>query len=246
MQTDFEQEDQDDVSSIGLSSRDILVMEEERHRLARELHDGPLQALTVMSIHVEVCKQLSLNKDVPTLQHELSQLELDFQKTITEIRDLMREWRMPSSNDDSLRALIDGYVRKYETRTGVEVSLELSDLPDNALRKEQKVAIFRILQEALRNTSRHAEASHIWIELRVRGTNLQLAITDNGKGFNLLGASTAYPRRGLGLVGMQERAKALGGRLQVDSQPGRGTEILLVVPDLWGDADHASPKAEEA
>jgi two-component system sensor histidine kinase DegS len=230
VQTNPGREEHSYISPIGLSSRDILLMEEERHRLARELHDGLLQTLTAMAMSLEVCKRLSLNTDIDPLQDELAQLELDFQKSINDLRELMGEWRLPSLNEANLGEAIDHYVHEYETSTGIEVSFDLNGFPDNKLDREQKVAVFRILQEALRNTKRHSGASKVWIEAAMRAENLQISIKDNGRGFNLLSATANYPRQGLGLAGMHERAKALGGQLHIDSQSGRGTSITLTLP----------------
>jgi two-component system sensor histidine kinase DegS len=224
------QEERSDVPRTGLSSRDILIMEEERRRLARELHDGPVQALTSMSMRLEVCRQLSLRNDFAPLQDELAQLKLEFERSIHDLRDLTGEWRLPPLNEDSLREAMDHYVREYAARTGIEVKVDLRDLPDDRLYRTQKVAIFRILQEALRNTSRHSGASEVWITAALKPENLRVSIKDNGKGFNLLSATANYPRQGLGLVGMQERVKALGGELEIDSQPGQGTNIMLIIP----------------
>lgn len=235
MRADPEQRNYSDMPTASLSAPDVWLMEKERHRLARELHDGPLQALTAISIRIEVCKRLLRNNDLPALQDELAQLKLEFEKSINDFRDLMAEWRLPSLNADNLPEVIDGYVHEYEGHTGIEVSLDLRELSDSLLHREQKVAIFRILQEALRNASQHSGATQVRIESMVKKASLRISIEDNGEGFNLLSATASYPRQGLGLAGMQERAKALDGELQIDSQPGRGTNITLIVPLLASD-----------
>lgn len=225
-----------------LSNWDIRVMEEERHRLAREFHDGPLQALAAIAIRIDLCKQLSAGDDSVALQNELAQLRLDFQKSIIEVRGVMAEWRLPSLEGKRLQEAISDYVRQYEVHTGIEVGLDLRGVSAPRLTEAQQVAIFRILQEALRNASQHAEASEVRIEAVMESGILQVAIQDNGKGFNLLSATANYPQQGLGLAGMQERAKALGGELHIDSQPGRGTIVRLSVPleDSRGESKEGS------
>jgi len=223
-------ESHSDTSRTEPPSRDILVMEEERHRIARELHDGPLQTLTTMAVRLELCNRFSLHNDLVSLREELAELRRDFHASMRDLRDLMSTWRLPSLVDDSLREAIVCHVHEFAKLTGIEVSLELGDLPDGKLGREQGVAIFRILQEALRNSERHAGASHVWIEATADAANLQVSVRDNGRGFNVLGVAARYPRQGLGLAGMQERAGALGGELAIDSQPGRGTTIVLSVP----------------
>lgn len=230
MRANAGQECRDDLLTTELSSRDILVMEGERHRLARELHDGPLQTLTTLGLRLELCRQLSRKNDSAALEDELAQLKVDLQKSTAHLRDLMTQWRCPTLEEDSLRQAIERCVRNYQDGNDIEVALDLKDLPDHELGIEQKVALFRILQEALRNASQHSGASTVWVRAAMRSGSLQVHIEDNGRGFNLLGVTAKYPRQGLGLAGMQERARAIDGELQVDSQAGRGTGITLSVP----------------
>lgn len=210
--------------------RDILVMEEERHRLARELHDGPLQTLTMIGMRLELCKGFSANGDLEALRDELAELKVDFRQGVSDMKALMAEWRSPSLEGRSLGHVIQDYVDGYQDSNGIEVSLDWTETSDRVLNETEKVGIFRILQEALRNAYRHSEASQVWITGETRRDSLEICVRDNGHGFNLLVATANYPRQGLGLVGMQERAKALDGELEIDSEPGRGTEIVLVVP----------------
>lgn len=224
------QQRHNDLSATGLSRRHILAMEEERHRLARELHDGPLQALTALALRLELCRQLSRKNDSAALEDELAQLNLDLQKNVAHLRDLMTEWRRPILEENGLRRAIERYVRDYEDGNEIQVTLDLGDLPDYELGIEQKVAIFRILQEILRNASQHSGASTVWVRAAADLDNLWMQIRDNGRGFNLLGVTANYPRQGLGLAGMQERAKAIDAALEIDSQPDRGTSITLTVP----------------
>jgi len=230
MRSNLSQENNGEVSDTLRSDSDVVAMEEERHRLARELHDGPLQALTSMAFRIEVCQQLSTRNQRAALQHELSQLTLDLQRSISDIRQLMSEWRSSSWNGDDLRDVIAQYVREYEDGNGIEVSLDLEGLLDDTLHPEQKVAIFRVLQEALRNASRHSEGTRVWVEARLNASTLQICVRDDGKGFNILNVMANYPRQGLGVAGMQERARALGGKLDIDSRPGQGTNVILTIP----------------
>jgi two-component system sensor histidine kinase DegS len=210
--------------------RDIMVMEEERHRMARELHDGPLQTLTALGIQLEVCRQLSRENGNEILADELAQLRQDFRRSIADIRDLLTAWRLPALEADNLREAIERHAREYQRSTGIEVSLDMRGLSEARLEGEQKVAIFRILQEALRNASQHAEASQVRVEAAMNSSSLNMSISDNGKGFDLLRATANYPRHGLGLAGMHERAKAVNGQLDVDSCPGHGTKVTLTIP----------------
>ncbi len=205
-------------------------MEDERRRLARELHDGALQSLTSLGVRIELCSELSQRKDFSALRGELARLKLDFDTSIADIKELMAEWRMPSLSGDRLRETIENYVLDFQGSTGIKVKLDLGALPDDRLCREHKVAIFRILQEALRNTSQHSGASRVRIGVNKEAANLRICVHDNGKGFDLHSAAANYPRQGLGLLGMCERAEALGGELEIDSRPGRGTRVTLILP----------------
>jgi len=187
-----------------------------------------------MALRIEVCQQLSLRSQGAALQHELSQLTLDLQRSISDIRELMAEWRSSSLNGDNLQDAICQYAREYEDSNGIQVTLDLEDLPDDTMDQEQQVAIFRILQEALRNASRHSQASRAWIEATLNASSLQICVRDNGKGFNVLNVMANYPRQGLGVAGMQERARALGGSLEIESEPARGTNVTLTLP--WNES----------
>jgi two-component system sensor histidine kinase DegS len=218
------------VSGLHLSECDLLVMKEERHRLVRELQDGPLQSLAGLRLRLDLCRDLTESGESAAVADELAHLKLDLRQIVAGIRGLMTELRCPLLEDVTLVRVIDDYVRGYERQTGIRVSVDLAELPDESLDFEQKLAVFRVVQQALRNVSQHSEASRVMIRATMRGAFVELSIGDNGTGFNVLGVTSSYPRRGLGLAGMQERAKAIGGRVEVDSKSGHGTRITLDIP----------------
>lgn len=205
-------------------------MKEERHRLTRELSDGPLQSLSGLKLRLDLCGQLVRNQETAALEDELAQLKVDLDTVMSDIRGLMVELRCPRLEALSLSDVVRRYVTEYAERTAINVTLDLSGLTDIELDVGRKLAIFRVLQEAMRNTSQHSGASEVRIRAVRKASILEVSIEDNGEGFNLLGVTSSYPRRGLGFAGMQQRAKAVGGQVEIDSQPGRGTSITLVVP----------------
>jgi two-component system sensor histidine kinase DegS len=217
-------------SGAQLSEGDLVVMKEERHRLVRELQDGPLQTLTGLGLRLDLCEELMETNEAASVAEELAQLKLDLRQIVDGIRGLMVELRAPRLEDLTLAGLIDGYVHDYRQRIALEVSVDLAGLSGESLDAEQKLAAFRIVQEALRNASQHSGASRVGVRGAMRGSLVELTVEDDGRGFNLLGASSSYPRRGLGLAGMQQRAKAVGGRVEIDSKPDHGTRITLTIP----------------
>jgi len=218
------------VSRARLCRQDLLVLKRERHRLVRELCDGPLQRLTGLSLRLDLCRQLMCSKEPRALDDELAQLQLDLHKIMTDVRELMVELRCPRLATLSLSDVVSRYARDYEERTGLRVVVDLTGPPSDELECEQKLATFRILQEAMRNVRRHARASEIRIRATRQGSSLRVSVEDDGEGFNLLGVTASYPRRGLGLAGMQERAKAVGEEVEIDSQLGQGTRVTLALP----------------
>jgi signal transduction histidine kinase len=207
-----------------------VVMKEERHRLVRELQDGPLQRLTGLGLRLDLCAELMETNEAAAVADELAQLKLDLHQIVEGIRALMVELRAPRLEDLTLAGLIDGYVGEFKQRIGIRVTTDLAGLSGESLDVEQKLAAFRIVQEAVRNAGQHSGASRVGIQGAIRESLLELTVEDDGRGFNLLGVTSSYPRRGLGLAGMQDRAKAVGGRVEIDSKPDHGTRITLTIP----------------
>jgi two-component system sensor histidine kinase DegS len=223
-------------SESQLSECDLLVMKEERHRLVRELQDDPLQSLAGLGLRLDLCQELTESGESAAVADELANLKFDLGQILAGIRELMTELRCPQLEGLSLLRVIGNCVRDYERNTGIRVSMDLAQLPDGSLDIEQKLAVFRIVQQALRNVSQHSGASEVAIRATRRESLVELSIEDNGRGFNVLGVTSSYPRRGVGLAGMQERAKAIGGRVEIDSKPGHGTHITLSIPTDRRDA----------
>jgi two-component system sensor histidine kinase DegS len=218
------------LSGLQLSEQDLLAMKEERYRLVRELYDGTLQGLTGLGLRLDLCRELLSPSESAALAEELRQLRLDLTKVVTGIRELMAELRCPGPQELGAAEMIETYVRDYEVRAGIRVVADLAQLGDESLGIERKLAVFRIVQEALRNVRRHSGASRVLIRGEQRESQIELVVEDDGSGFNVLGVTSDYPRRGMGLAGMRERAKAIGGEVGIDSQPGQGTRITLTVP----------------
>lgn len=218
------------MSGLQLSERDLFVMREERYRLVRELYDGPLQGLTGLGLRLGLCRELLRTNESAALADELTQLKLDLRQIVAGVRELMVELRCPGLPELSVAGIIATYVRDYEERAGIRVFADVAELGDESLDIEQKLAVFRIVQEALRNVSRHSGASRVLIRGTERESHIELVVEDDGSGFNLLGVTSSYPRRGMGLAGMRERAKAIDGEVVIDSQLGQGTRITLTVP----------------
>lgn len=201
------------------------VREAERTRIARELHDELGQQLTGIRMDVAWIGSHLAENQGPLVQKTISTKRL-IDQTIASVRRISSELRPLMLDDLGFIEAARWYTNQFSERTGILVSL---DLPADQLEQDSDVAtaLFRILQESLTNVARHAMAGQVEIYLRLTAGEWQLGIQDNGQGFDTVQGKPA----GLGLIGMRERAHILGGRLMVASVPGKGTSIVVNIPD---------------
>jgi two-component system sensor histidine kinase UhpB len=199
----------------------LAAQEEERRRVARDLHDEVNQALTAILLRLE-----ALSHDLPP-EHteEVAELKRLAGQTMEELLNLARQLRPTALDDHGLLSAIEAQVRGLEQRSGVQAALETHGDPAG-LDEEKQTVIYRVAQEALANAGRHAGAHTVELALEVNGEAAQLRIRDDGVGFD-----PVAPRKGgLGLDGMAERARLVGGELDLRSSPGSGTELTLRLP----------------
>jgi signal transduction histidine kinase len=210
------------------SQRLIEAQEAERQAIARELHDEIGQVLTAVRINLQ-----SLQSSTPT---RIKPPQIDeslgiVDEALDRVRELSLNLRPSVLDNLGLSSALRWYVDRYARRGGIIADLK-SDLEDGTrLRLEVETACFRIVQEALTNVMRHARATHVLVRLTRANGSLNLEIKDNGVGFNadaLLKDSP--PAWALGLRGMEERAVAAQGRLEIESAPMRGTEVRASFP----------------
>jgi len=206
------------------------VQEEERKRIARDLHDDTSQALYALSRQVDnfTRDNVALTPDQATFLKELRQQLND---TLEGIHRFTQELRPPMLDDLGLSAALRWQVSDLEKRSGIEAELTVSGI-ERRCSAEVELMIFRIVQEALRNVEKHAQASRIEVTIEFGKGKTKVSICDNGKGFDLSGRSLAdLPRAGkLGLAGMEERVRLLNGTMKIESEPGKGTRVMIEVP----------------
>jgi signal transduction histidine kinase len=208
-----------------LSTRLIGAQEEERRTVARELHDEVGQALT--AVHVELTlAQRRLQAD-SAHANLLSDAESITRGALETVRDMSQLLHPVILDDLGLPAAIEWQARAFEGRHGIRVDVTQDGI-DKRLPRAVELASYRIVQEALTNVARHARASSCLISLRRVASDLEILVEDDGRGFNVDEDVTA--RRGLGLVGMRERAALLDGRIAVESGDGSGTKLKVRLP----------------
>src|SRR5439155_444960 len=202
----------------------LRAQEEERRRLARDLHDEVNQALTAILLRLEA---LSQEANEP-LSREIAQLKALVNQAMEELLRLARQLRPASLDDLGLIAAIEGQLARFSEQTGIQTTLHHEGSPE-AISEDQQTVLYRVIQEALSNTAQHAEATHVDFELRVFPSHgVELRVRDNGKGFDA--AAPDPDGQGIGLRGMAERARLVGGELTVNSTPGTGTRVRLYIP----------------
>jgi two-component system sensor histidine kinase UhpB len=204
----------------------MRAQEEERRRLARDLHDEVNQALTAILLRLEALAQDS----PPENLEEVSELKLLVNQAMEELLNLARQLRPTALDDHGLMPAVEAQLKRFSARTGVEVSLNADGDPDS-LPEDVQTAIYRILQEALANVGRHAGATAVAVDIESDDERLELRVRDDGAGFDpaamTRSARADGPGAGLGLSGMVERARLAGGELDVRSAPGGGTTVTL-------------------
>jgi two-component system sensor histidine kinase UhpB len=200
------------------SSATLKAMEEERARVARELHDEVNQSLTGLLLHLEAARE----KAPPDLDRELAETKALANGAMHELLTLARALR-PTALDDlglsaALASHVDQVARSSDIKTSFDAEGDFSDLPSDT-----QLVAYRVAQESLSNALRHSGAEHVKVRLRRIANELELTVSDDGRGFALDDAGEG----GLGIPGMRERALLVGGELEIESRPPVGTRVRL-------------------
>jgi two-component system sensor histidine kinase UhpB len=206
----------------------MRAQEEERRRLARDLHDEVNQALTAILLRLEALAHETPAERAP----EVAELKRLVNQAMDELLNLARQLRPSALDDHGLVPAVETQLKRFSARTGIEVRVDTQGDPDT-LADVVQTAIYRVAQEALTNVTRHAGATLVELELQEDEGAAELRVSDDGGGFDPSVVARTHsegPHGGLGLVGMAERARLVGGELDVRSAPGGGTTITLRVP----------------
>ena len=217
------QEDERELKA--LSERMLLVQEEERTRIARELHDDLGQALTALKM--DVGGLLAMTPPSASGEPLRKRIMSTLDETVTAVQRISSELRPSVLDDLGLAAAIEAEAARFEQRTGIECELSLPDEPALRVDGAAATAIYRIVQEALTNVSRHANASRVELRLRQRAEELLLEIRDDGRGITAAEVDNAFS---LGLIGIRERAGFAGGTVRIEGIAGRGTIVSVRIP----------------
>jgi PAS domain S-box-containing protein len=207
-----------------LLSRLIFAQEDERRRIAREMHDQFGEQLTALSLRIGALKNAC--RDRAELREQIDALEAVAQRLDRDVDQLVWQLRPTALDDLGLRAALANYVQDWSRRVRISAELHSTGLLDDRLPSETETALYRIAQEALTNVAKHSKAENVEIILERRPDHVLLIVEDDGVGFDP-GAGSGTADQGFGLLGMQERAALIGASLQIESAVGKGTTILV-------------------
>jgi two-component system sensor histidine kinase UhpB len=220
----------------ALSRRLFEVQEEERKRLARDLHDDVGQALTALKIQVE---SIARPGNELTARSRIDEIVDTVQHTLERVRQISLSLRPPQLDDLGLAAALRSHLDRQARVAGLHAHFEAEDAPQE-LAPDAETACFRVAQEAINNVLRHARARNLWVRLFTAGGRLAISVRDDGRGFDLdsVRARTASGAS-LGLVGMEERMALAGGSFELRSAPGQGTVLLATFPVIGAGKERA-------
>lgn len=205
----------------------ISAQEEERKRIARELHDRTSQSLTSLLVGLKVIKKADSLADVEQKTTELRNMTA---KVLDEVHDLALELRPAILDDLGLVAALQRYVEEFAEKFDISVDYHTVGFDDNRLPSQMEITLYRITQEALTNVARHAHPSNVSVLLEHHGQTVITIVEDDGQGFDVAKVMNSDIKEKMGLYSMQERAALIGGTFTIESQPGMGTTVFVKVP----------------
>ncbi|MCX5727717.1 MAG: PAS domain-containing protein, partial [Nitrospirae bacterium] len=210
----------------SLTGKLIQAQEQERQRIARELHDDFNQRLAALSVELESMERAPI---VPPelVARRLAEIRVQVGQLSDDLHDLAYKLHPSLLDHVGLEVAMRDHAAEFTKRTGLPVTFTAREVP-GALSPEIATNLFRVMQESLQNVSRHAQATEVMVSLSGSSKGIGLSVRDNGKGFDLENKDTCV--KGLGLVSMQERARGLGGFLRIHSRSGQGAKVCAWIP----------------
>ncbi len=208
----------------------IKAQEEERQRVARDIHDGPAQLMSNVVLKAEICERM-IDIDLDKARDELRNLKRIVRESLQDVRKIIYDLRPMSLDDLGLVPTLQRYVLTFQEESGISVSLNVTGIQPE-LKTVISLTVFRIVQEALNNVAKHAKANNAVIHLEFQQKNMKLYIYDDGVGFDTakLKVRNEDISGGFGLVSMKERIELLDGEVSISSAPGKGTRLNILIP----------------
>jgi signal transduction histidine kinase len=214
-----------------LLKKAISAQEDERRRIARELHDDTLQALSAVLMRIDMCRLFPEK----VTEDKIGQIRSIVLNAHDDVLAIIRNLRPSLLDDLGLESAVQWLLDTHLGPKGIDFYFKSNGADERKIRPEVEIALFRIMQEAIANIARHSEASHVFVNMKSDMENFVVDIEDDGRGFDVQsycerGTELSKDGAGLGLLGMKERASLINGRVQIFSTPGFGTRVTLIVP----------------
>jgi signal transduction histidine kinase len=210
--------------------RIVKVEEDARKKLARDLHDGPTQTISAVAMRINYIRKM-LVRDPSTAEPELEKAEDLARQATKEIRNMLFNLRPLVLETQGLGAALEQFRQKMKDTYELNVALELQPGVDQLLESQAQGVLFYIIEEAVNNARKHAQANLILISMQRQNNVLLATVRDDGVGFDVAAVDAGYDKRGsLGMVNMHERAELIDGTLRIESAKGKGTSISILVP----------------
>jgi len=206
----------------------LHAQEDERKRISRDLHDVVSQALVAISMNLEALNQPA-TADTKAFKTKVAATRRLVLQTIDTVHRFARELRPTMLDELGLLPTLKSYLKDFANRTGLQVDFH-ADAGAEDLDDDRKTVVFRIAQESLTNVAKHAQASRVKFSIRKIKDTICVAIADNGKSFNRDSMGSARKKKRLGLLGMSERARLVGGIFAIEAQPVKGTTVRVMIP----------------
>jgi len=213
---------------IGLKI--ILAQEEERKRIAREIHDGPAQSMANIVLRTEIAERMLNKQEFQMVKEELIDLKVQVRSGLEEIRKIIFNLRPMALDDLGLVPTLRKYIQDFEEKTKIRTIFDTIG-KEMRLPSAMEAGIYRMVQEAFSNAFKHANPSYVALEITYQAQMVKIVVRDNGVGFHVdLIESRAKDSTHFGLIGMRERVELLEGRMEIDSAINEGTKITIHIP----------------
>ncbi len=212
-----------------LGLRVIRAQEEERRRVAREIHDGPAQSMANVVLRVEICEKL-LDRKPEEVRQELADLKSLVKESLRDVRQIIFDLRPMVLDDLGLFPALKRYFAELEESSGLIIDYQPEAVREERLSSTLEIAIFRIIQEAINNVLKHSGARMVTVRLEQVQKQINVRVKDDGCGFNLEEIMDSNLSDNYGLIGMRERVQLMEGAFKIKTAPGQGTDILVRIP----------------
>ena len=212
----------------NLAAQIIKAQEEERRRVARDIHDGPAQTLANIVIQTEICEML-LERDLNDAKKELNALKEIVRASLQELRKIIFNLRPASLDDLGLRAVTKRYCEEFQEETGIKTDFRMFG-DKTRLNSDIEVTLFRVIQESLTNVRKHSKAKNCVVKLEFSDGKVNLVVTDDGAGFEINAQDGKDAGQHFGIMTIKERVALVDGSFNIESIPGQGTKIFTSIP----------------